>query len=266
MHHSSATLPVPEVLTIGQTFGRWFAISRRHHGRFLEDVGIEESDVLEPTVVGLLSDLRAVPDTGAEAMPVATLARRGPDRSSRFSHRRVAPAPGRRSSGRTHLPSRRRAHPLAARRLPRSPPAGALRSPALQRARVAGRRRGLGGVLVEVRHLGRCDLRPRVVHLLGPLARGHRCAGPVGSGGSDPAAVRHGRCRCSPPRVRTPDRRKSSRLVRIPRRRRPTSPGRSGNSMSCSSAAPTPCNNRTSVRTWPPPRSSPDRPPSCCRR
>lgn len=69
MHHSSATLPVPEVLTIGQAFGRWFAISRRHHGRFLEDVGAEEADVLGPTVVGLLSDLRAVPDTGAEAVP-----------------------------------------------------------------------------------------------------------------------------------------------------------------------------------------------------
>ena len=69
MTYGSATLPVPEVLTIGRTFGRWFAISRRHHGRFLEDVGTDESDELESTVVGLLSDLRAVPDTGAEAMP-----------------------------------------------------------------------------------------------------------------------------------------------------------------------------------------------------
>ena len=69
MRHSSATLPIPEVLTIGEAFGGWFAISRRHHGRFLEDVGTDEADVLGPTVVGLLADLRAVPDTGAETRP-----------------------------------------------------------------------------------------------------------------------------------------------------------------------------------------------------
>ena len=68
MQHSSPALPVPEVLHIGQALGRWFAVSRRHHGRFLEEVGPEAADVLGPTVVGLLAALRAVPDTGAEVM------------------------------------------------------------------------------------------------------------------------------------------------------------------------------------------------------
>jgi len=64
MRYSSAALPVPEVLAIGEGFGRWFAISRRHHGRFLEEVGPDEADALAPTVVDLLAALRAVPDTG----------------------------------------------------------------------------------------------------------------------------------------------------------------------------------------------------------
>jgi aminoglycoside phosphotransferase (APT) family kinase protein len=69
MRYGSPALPVPEVLAIGEAFGRWFAISRRHHGRFLEHVGPDEADALGPTVVGLLATLRAVPDTGIDAPP-----------------------------------------------------------------------------------------------------------------------------------------------------------------------------------------------------
>lgn len=69
MRYGSAALPVPEVLTIGEGFGRWFAISRRHHGRFLEEIGPEEADVLGPTVVDLLASLRTVPDAGIETPP-----------------------------------------------------------------------------------------------------------------------------------------------------------------------------------------------------
>ena len=58
-----------EVFTIGEAFGRWFAISRRHHGRFLEEVGPDEADALGPTVVDLLAGLRAVPDTGVVVPP-----------------------------------------------------------------------------------------------------------------------------------------------------------------------------------------------------
>lgn len=69
MSYGSAAMPVPEVLVIGEGFGRWYAISRRHHGRFLEDVGKDEADVLGPTVVALLAALRAVRDTGINTPP-----------------------------------------------------------------------------------------------------------------------------------------------------------------------------------------------------
>ncbi len=69
MRYASATLPVPEVLTIGEGFGRWFAISRRHHGRFLEEIGPDEASILGPTVVDLLAALRAVPDSGVDTPP-----------------------------------------------------------------------------------------------------------------------------------------------------------------------------------------------------
>ena len=69
MRYSSAALPVPEVLTVGEGFGRSFAISRRHHGRFLEEIGPSEADALAPTVVDLLAALRTVPDTGVDTPP-----------------------------------------------------------------------------------------------------------------------------------------------------------------------------------------------------
>ena len=69
VRYGSAALPVPEVLAIGEGFGRWFAVSRRHHGRFLEEVGPDEAEALGPTVVGLLDALRAVPDTGIDVPP-----------------------------------------------------------------------------------------------------------------------------------------------------------------------------------------------------
>ena len=67
MAYASSALPVPEVLAIGEAFGRCFAISRRHQGRFLEEVPPADAATLGPTVVGLLDALRAVPDTGIAA-------------------------------------------------------------------------------------------------------------------------------------------------------------------------------------------------------
>jgi aminoglycoside phosphotransferase (APT) family kinase protein len=64
MRYSSSALPVPEMLAIGEGLGRWYAVSRRHRGRFLEDVGPDEADALGPTVVALLGALRVVPDSG----------------------------------------------------------------------------------------------------------------------------------------------------------------------------------------------------------
>ncbi len=69
MRYSSAALPVPDVFTIAEGFGRWIAVSRRHHGRFLEAIGTDEADALGPTVVDLLAALRAVPDTGVQTPP-----------------------------------------------------------------------------------------------------------------------------------------------------------------------------------------------------
>ena len=69
MRYASPGLPVPALLAIGQAFGRWFAISSRHHGRFLEEVAAEEAHILGPTVVDLLAALREVPDSGVDAPP-----------------------------------------------------------------------------------------------------------------------------------------------------------------------------------------------------
>lgn len=54
-------LPVPAVLEIGDAFGRHFAISRRHDGRFIEAVSAQESDDVGVAMAGLLAGLRAVP-------------------------------------------------------------------------------------------------------------------------------------------------------------------------------------------------------------
>ncbi len=67
--YRSPAVPVPEIVAVGEGLDRWFAISRRHHGGFLEDVPPSRADVLGPTVVGLLEGLRAVPDTGVVTPP-----------------------------------------------------------------------------------------------------------------------------------------------------------------------------------------------------
>ena len=72
MTYRSPNLPVPDVLAIGEGFGRWFAVSRRHHGRFLEDIGSDEVETAGPTVVDLLAALRSVPRDGTDAPPWRT--------------------------------------------------------------------------------------------------------------------------------------------------------------------------------------------------
>lgn len=59
MAYSSADLPVPDVLEIGTAFDGVYAISRRAHGRFLEDMGPE----VAPALHRLLDALRHVPPT-----------------------------------------------------------------------------------------------------------------------------------------------------------------------------------------------------------
>lgn len=52
-------LPVPEVVDVGEALGRWFAISRRAHGQFLEDVRPDEANKSGPMVDQLLDALQA---------------------------------------------------------------------------------------------------------------------------------------------------------------------------------------------------------------
>ena len=54
-------LPVPDVVDVGQALGRSYAVSARHHGRFLEDVRPEEAEVAGPALVRTLDAFRAVP-------------------------------------------------------------------------------------------------------------------------------------------------------------------------------------------------------------
>ena len=64
MAFSSPRLPVPEMLEIGEGAGRVFAISRRHHGVFLESVRPDQSHNARPMLAGLLEALFAVPKSG----------------------------------------------------------------------------------------------------------------------------------------------------------------------------------------------------------
>jgi aminoglycoside phosphotransferase (APT) family kinase protein len=70
MAHHSADLPVPEVLAVGEAFGGAFAVSRRHHGRFLEDVAPDEVERARPMLARLLGALRDAPRRpGADVEP-----------------------------------------------------------------------------------------------------------------------------------------------------------------------------------------------------
>lgn len=61
MAYATDDLPVPEVLDVGDAFGAAYAISRRHHGRFLEDLEPDEADAARPMVRRLLTALRTAP-------------------------------------------------------------------------------------------------------------------------------------------------------------------------------------------------------------
>lgn len=63
MAFGSPQLPVPEVLEIGEALGKAYAISVRHHGRFLESAGPNDADAVGPTLVALLRALLAVAAT-----------------------------------------------------------------------------------------------------------------------------------------------------------------------------------------------------------
>lgn len=61
MRFTAPDLPIPEVLDVGEALGHHYAISRRHEGRFLEDVSEEDADAAGGAMERLLAALRAVP-------------------------------------------------------------------------------------------------------------------------------------------------------------------------------------------------------------
>ncbi|MGW0230438.1 phosphotransferase family protein [Actinopolymorpha singaporensis] len=62
MAFAGPDLPVPEVREVGTTAsGRAYAISVRHHGRFLEDTPVEQADAIGPTLTRLLAALYRAP-------------------------------------------------------------------------------------------------------------------------------------------------------------------------------------------------------------
>lgn len=80
MAFSGPDLPVPEVLEIGEAFDGAYAISVRHHGRFLEDIRCDEAPTAGPALERTLAALRAVPaEPGA---PTSWYPTNGPDETS----------------------------------------------------------------------------------------------------------------------------------------------------------------------------------------
>lgn len=95
MAWSGPDLPVPRLLEIGDAFGGAYALSERHHGRFLEDLDGEALDRLLPALLRMFDALRALP---APALAEGEPAWR------EFLVRSLEDVPGERVSGwRAHL-------------------------------------------------------------------------------------------------------------------------------------------------------------------
>ena len=60
MAFDAPDLPVPKIVAIGHAFNVGYAISERHHGRFLEDIQPDESPRAAPMLSGLLRALRTI--------------------------------------------------------------------------------------------------------------------------------------------------------------------------------------------------------------
>jgi hygromycin-B 4-O-kinase len=60
MNFAGADLPVPRTVKIGEAFDGYFAISERHSGQFLENLGGEEFERLTPKLLRLFDAMREV--------------------------------------------------------------------------------------------------------------------------------------------------------------------------------------------------------------
>jgi hypothetical protein len=115
--YGSASMPVPEVLAIGQGLDRWFAISRRHHGRFLEDVSPDEADAVAPAVIGLLRGPLGGAQHQGHSSAVAGVAPRRDHRSAGTPDVGLAVSRRRPPAGGSGVPRGGRSDPIPARRL-----------------------------------------------------------------------------------------------------------------------------------------------------
>lgn len=61
---AAAGLPIPEVIETGKALGVYYAISRRHYGRFLEEVDPGDVSRLRMSLGDLLARMRRVPSPG----------------------------------------------------------------------------------------------------------------------------------------------------------------------------------------------------------
>lgn len=66
MRFTAPDLPIPEVIEVGEALGFHYAISRRHYGRFLEDISVDEAETVGYTLERLLVALRGVPWTPSD--------------------------------------------------------------------------------------------------------------------------------------------------------------------------------------------------------
>ncbi len=68
MRFTSPDLPVPVVVELGSALGLYFAISRRHYGRFVETMPVAAANGVGGALAGLLAAMRAVPATADDAV------------------------------------------------------------------------------------------------------------------------------------------------------------------------------------------------------
>jgi len=82
MRFTSPDLPIPEVTDVGEALGHHYAISRRHYGRFVEDVPVMHAEAVGGAMERLLAALRAVP-----SMPDCAVVWHEPDAGARLTWR-----------------------------------------------------------------------------------------------------------------------------------------------------------------------------------
>jgi len=68
MRFASPELPIPRVLQTGRAFGGYFAISERHHGRFVEEADVRDAEAIGTALARLLAAMRVVPAPAGSAV------------------------------------------------------------------------------------------------------------------------------------------------------------------------------------------------------